>query len=492
MGVVLRWLGQWFPDALFYGLTALALVLGLVKCTRPLLGNAAALRRAADLLEKGARAKLARPVWADPAFLGKPLAPAWRAFLRTAETARGGGVPCNVADVLNEESVILLPGKAALAEIIPGICTSLGILGTFVGLSMGINGLDISDLQSYITLTTGIALAFNTSIVGIVASLLFNTLQKFSVGRASAALDRFYAAFYAYGIQQPPAPETQLLAYQREQTGALSQFAHDMSVNLAEEIHNAIAAAMAPVQRSMDDFLNAATRAQIDGLDFVVSRFIDRMNTLLDGQLTHLRESLSDTAEGQSQMQTVLADTLNALRERSEETAQTHEAARQMVEQFVAAVERVDAAAHRAENTQTDTVELLDQLGQASERQARYLSALQKYQVELQGSFQDYTLWTDKFVTGLEERTNAQNESLEQVAAEMHASAELLRGAYKSFVESVELGLSGTLGLFDVNMQKLMQQVQGTLSEIETTMVSLEEAMTRAAAAAQGVDREVS
>jgi hypothetical protein len=490
MAVVLRWLGQWFPDALFYGLTALALVLALAKCTFPLLRNAAALRRAADLLEKGARAKLARPVWVEPTFLGKKLAPTWRAFLRTAETARGGGVPCNVADIVHEESVILLPGRAALAEIIPGICTSLGILGTFVGLSMGINGLDISDLQSYIRLTTGIALAFNTSIVGIVASLLFNTLQRFAVGRASAALDAFYAAFYAYGIQQPPAAETQLLSYQREQTGVLSQFAQEMSINLAEEIHGAIASAMAPVQRSMEDFLNAATRAQVDGLDFVVSRFIDRMSTLLDGQIGRLRESLSATAEGQAQAQEALAETLRTVRQVSEETAQTHGAAQEMVAQFVAAVERVNGVTHEAEATQADTAALLDQISEASERQARYLSALQSYQVKLQSSFQDYTLWTDKFVTGLEERTAAQNEAMEQVAADMHGSAELLRGAYKSFVESVELGLSNTLGLFDINLQKLMQQVHSTLGDIETTMISLESALSRAANA-KGSKREV-
>ncbi|MDR0896480.1 MAG: MotA/TolQ/ExbB proton channel family protein [Oscillospiraceae bacterium] len=490
MAVVLRWLGQWFPDALFYGLTALAFLLAIAKCTHPLLRNAAALRRAADLLEKGARAKLARPVWVEPAFLGKRLAPTWRAFLRTAETARGGGVPCNVADVVNEESIILLPGRAALAEIIPGICTSLGILGTFVGLSMGINGLDISNLESYLQLTTGIALAFNTSIVGIVASLLFNAIHRFALGRASAALDAFYAAFYAYGIQQPPAAETQLLSYQREQTGALSQFAHDMSVNLADEIHHAIATAMAPVQRSMEDFLNAATRAQVDGLDFVVSRFIDRMNSLLDGQIGKLRETLNETAMGQSQTQEALAETLRTVRQLSEETTQAHVAAQEMVGQFIAAVERVDGATRHVEGAQADTAILLETITQASERQARYLSALQKYQVKLQSSFQDYTVWTDKFVTGLEDRTAAQNEAMEQVAAEMHDSAELLRGAYTSFVESVELGLTGSLGLFDVNMQKLVQQVQVTLNDIESTMIALENTIARAAG--QGSDREVS
>ena len=57
-------------------------------------------------------------------------------------------------------------------------------------------------------------------------------------------------------------------------------------------ISSLVASAMAPVQRTMDDFINAATRAQIDGLDYIVARFIDRMNSSLDGQFKHLGETL--------------------------------------------------------------------------------------------------------------------------------------------------------------------------------------------------------
>ena len=43
-----------FPDCLFYLLTAIVFVIGCVKCIRPISKSASALERAAELLEEGA------------------------------------------------------------------------------------------------------------------------------------------------------------------------------------------------------------------------------------------------------------------------------------------------------------------------------------------------------------------------------------------------------------------------------------------------------
>lgn len=478
-----------FPDAVFYALIAVIFLFGIVRCALPVLRNASSLRHARQLLLEGSKAKLARPVWTDPSFIGKELQPVWRGFLQSADMGASSGVATDVADYVHDDVIISEPGKASLALLIPGLCTSLGILGTFVGLSMGLNGLDVMEIGSYTQLTSGISLAFNTSIVGIIASIAFNVFNSHAIGRARTAEDEFIAAFYAHAIPQPVDTSTQLLSYEHDQARALAAFAEDMSVHIGGEIQHAIATAMTPVTRTMEDFMHAATRAQVDGLDYIVARFIDRMNKALDGELKKLGQALSETADGQIRAQAKLLGIVGSIDELAKSVVDIHGVSEQLVARFDGYVGAMGSAYKEISNTQADTQDALQDIGEASLRQAKYLSALQEYQSQFQASFQEYTIWTDKFVGGLEERTGAQNAAMEQIAMEMRASGELLRGAYKSFTEAVELGLANALGLFDENMQTLMRQVNGTLSDIQSTMGQLEETVRRASAATD-TDRE--
>ncbi|MBR5065284.1 MAG: carboxylesterase family protein, partial [Oscillospiraceae bacterium] len=62
-------------------------------------------------------------------------------------------------------------GNAGLAELIPNLLTSLGILGTFMGLSRGLSSLNFADSARLISgipdLLSGMRFAFGTSVAGI-------------------------------------------------------------------------------------------------------------------------------------------------------------------------------------------------------------------------------------------------------------------------------------------------------------------------------------
>ncbi len=481
-----------FLDALFYVLTAVVFLIGVVKCVVPVLKNASRLERAAELLSEGANAKLSRPVWQDARFLGKKLQDVWQAFLNCVSTVGPGAQACDVSDYVNEETVIDTPGRAGLADLVPGFCTSLGILGTFVGLTLGLSKVDMMDTASYVELTNGIALAFKTSIVGVIGSLVFSFLHRYAIGRAKRAMDRFSSAFYAYGLPKPAETGAQLLAYQREQADALTHFNRELGERLAGEIYQAVASALQPMQQTMDRYMSLSTRAQIEGLDMIVGRFIERMDSVLSGQLRNLSATISHLVATQENSSAaveksgaVLAELAGAMERLQKETTET-------LERFSGLAKAVEQANQQIDRTQTDTVALLDEVADASAKQSRYLSALQDYQKKLQASFQDYTVWTDKFASVMEDKTTAQNEALEQIAADMRASSELLNGAYKSFVESIEVGLANALGLFDENMQNLVRQMNGALGEIHKTMHALETSLRRAGPKLQENEREVS
>jgi len=470
-----------FPDAIIYGLILFFFLLGIVKCVRPVLRNASALHRATDLLEEGAKAKLAKPVWQGPSFLGKRLASVWRAYLKSEELSHSRGLSTDIAEFVHEDSMITEPGRAQLADIIPGICTSIGILGTFIGLLVGLSGLDVMDVDSYLRLTSGISLAFATSIAGLIGSLLFNCINKFAFGRCAKALEVFTRAFYMYGVPQPADRATQMVAYGREQADSVAAFAHELGRTMAEELHRAVTVSMAPVQRALEEYLNAATRAQVEGLDYLVARFIERMNASIGGSFTKLQEMIDDTVAGQAKAQQEMLTAASAVSQMAQTVINAQGMSGEVIERFTNYVATIEQHYRDISLARSDSADILEEMGDTSARQATYLQQLMAYQEQLSASFRDYSEWTDRFVSGLASSTGAQEEHLDQIAMEMRASSELLRGSYKGFVESIEVGLANALGLFDENMNGLTLKIQKTLADIHRTLEGVEKTLAKAA-----------
>lgn len=86
-----------------------------------------------------------------------------------------------IDDIINEEELSLRCWQGVVLQI-PGTLTGLGLLGTFIGLIMGIGSVQVSSADAILagieTLFEGIRVAFYTSISGVILSILFNMLYK--------------------------------------------------------------------------------------------------------------------------------------------------------------------------------------------------------------------------------------------------------------------------------------------------------------------------
>lgn len=91
----------------------------------------------------------------------------------------------NAAEVFNASSLAhgLVGNRFLLA--LPGILTGIGVLGTFVGLQIGIGALELDSSQienidkSIAPIIKGCSTAFATSVWGVLCSLLFIVVEKF-------------------------------------------------------------------------------------------------------------------------------------------------------------------------------------------------------------------------------------------------------------------------------------------------------------------------
>ncbi|MCE5342109.1 MAG: MotA/TolQ/ExbB proton channel family protein [Eubacteriales bacterium] len=358
---------------LVYGAIALVSLVGILKCIYPVLRNGALLNRAVMKLERGAVGN-ERPVWREARFLGQAMRPDWQRFLLNAGQLDLRGMPCNAQEYINEDTVIYKPGHAQLAEMIPSLLTSLGILGTFMGLMQGLTNLDLGNaantISSIPTLLGGMTFAFATSVAGISCSLCFNMVNRIAVGHAFKALDSFDEAFYELAMPRPLDAEVQMICQKQDDEANLQRAADQISSQMAGAVEMAVSRAVHPLTMSLDNFIQGTSREQVDGIKRIVNQFMQQMNASMSGQFS------------------ALADTLAMLNQNQTATHKNLQRTLAVAESLVEDAKRVEMSTRKSTGepdgeAQARQEEMVTLLRQTIERQAAAMGDITRTQVEI-------------------------------------------------------------------------------------------------------------
>lgn len=181
-------------DFWIYLVMAVIFLSGVILCVHPVKKIRKALRKAEKHL--GSRRADGSYLYDSPEFLNcRALNDHWKRFLSNLDLMRKNNAVCEVYDFINPQTAIHGPGHSAYGEMIPGILTTLGIIGSFYGIVKGLSTLDLSTTQSMnqsiSVLISGMRTAFNTSIVGAVLALVFQVLRRITIGNAERTLKIF-------------------------------------------------------------------------------------------------------------------------------------------------------------------------------------------------------------------------------------------------------------------------------------------------------------
>ena len=470
--------GVFSLDALIYLAIFLLFITAMLHSVLPLTRVAARLRRAARVIITENKQNKEKKSWSDLNFLGDKLQSTWTDFLQNAEMRDAHGGSCDVTQYINEETIIFAAGGTRLAELAPGIFTSLGILGTFLGLVMGLSGLTLNAADTSALLSAmeqligGMSTAFITSIVGVVASICFNLIYNRTLGKCEKAIDRFCDVFSLYAMPKPVSEETAMLSLQQEQTAYMRQAVEEIGQKLAVQMEQSILRAMLPVQRSMDNFILAATQAQVEGVDRIAQVFVQRMNVALGQEFEHLRRTLAETGMEQQKTQQELRAASEAIARMTQDVVNMHQLSQGVLEHFRDYVADMDAARAHVEDTNERTIELLTAMNKTSGQQAMYLSKLQEYQAALTAAQQHHAAMADSFLRNAQEQTRSTEREMERVAEAMRAGSETLAGSYDVFTRKTQENMARTTALFDESISASIAQLDKTLANVrETTQV---------------------
>ena len=357
---------------------------------RPLWRTTSALRRAITRLQDNAGKQLEKPVWQESRFVGRRLKNSWLRFLQNAEQLDRRGLPTNVEDYINDDTVTHGPGNAGLAELIPNLLTSLGILGTFMGLSRGLSSLNFADstqlIQGIPDLLSGMRFAFGTSVAGISCSLVFTMLNRISHGSSYRAIDDLVTSFTQLAMSRPLDNDVQMIIQNQDRNFMLQGINETLADRLAENVGRSITRAMTPVTESMDRFIVGATRNQIEGVNAIVSRFLSEMDRSLGGQFSSLSQTMSALEQSQIQASRATGENLAAAEGIIHNAQSLQEITSHALDKFDRYMSALDEVRERDATFETRAAQLLGDMRQESKDMAGLLSGLAEKIHDLTGN----------------------------------------------------------------------------------------------------------
>lgn len=220
----------------------------------------------------------------------------YRAQLRRSGSGFASARIVPIDDFVNE-SLIEKAANSHFNSVIPGTLTGLGILGTFIGLSLGLasfSGDDIYTISDNVgPLLSGMKVAFHTSVYGIFFSLIYTFIYRSIMANAFDRLDSFLTTFKHYTNLAPSESEatTAMLVYQSNTAALLKE---------------------------MLAYMRGNSREQTDSMNEIVERFCQQMTYTLNTDFQVLGRTLKEVNEsqrGSAEMFKHLADTTAQLTE---------------------------------------------------------------------------------------------------------------------------------------------------------------------------------
>lgn len=210
----------------------------------------------------------------------------------------------DVEDYFNEEELDNHIHKRLL-EMVPDIFTSLGILGTFVGLVWGLKNFEPTNYEAMTTsvsaLVDGIKVAFLTSIYGISLSIVYTYGMKSEYSSMAEALQTFLGRFHSHVM---PSAENEsrnlLLSSQKNQTAAMNQMAEQFSVQMADSFEKVITPTFKKMNDSLDTLVTSVTQCQEDAIREILNVFLKEMNDSFGVQFSEFGKSLAQLKDAQT------------------------------------------------------------------------------------------------------------------------------------------------------------------------------------------------
>lgn len=380
------------------------------------------------------------------------------------------GMDCDVEDYIFE-SELLESCNYNVCTQVAGILTALGILGTFLGLVLGLRSFDFSNADqmtsSVEALVGGLNVAFYTSIYGVTLSILYNIIFRRITTGLTQELNHFYDAFNsALEPVSQKAMVERMDSRQAENNALMQDIKALLDERLGERLGHQMAETLTPVFdriiQSLDSMMLDFHKEQANSLEKMVDAFVDRMGGALNSHVKALGESVDELSQAQKTMSVELQRLIKQIVKTSKDTSQINEHAGIILEQL------------------SGYIPLLTQISQDS---AKVIENMVKWSEDIQKMTDTQHLAMEKMTVEQNDllKVMAEHEgNLDQTCEEISANQQQLSESLTEFTKAAQIiaereedplqldGIKDMLSGYMTTMQKLQQESAQNIENIQS------------------------
>lgn len=373
----------------------------------------------------------------------RPFSKCLNRFLQDIHRSQSG--ICDIEDYINEDEAEAYAHKRML-DLVPDILTSLGILGTFVGLVWGLRSFQPSTYEtmtsSVSSLVDGIKVAFMTSIYGLLLSILFSSSLKAGYQAMADAMGLFLERFHTRLI---PSAEMEaqniLINNQKEQNELMRGLTKDFSDQVAHGFAENMAPTLERINTQLGTMMTSISTSQQMFLKDIVNSFVGEMKKTFSTEFSQFGETLNN-----------LNDMTNRNIAYSQQTSQ------KMAKELEAAFTKDEQNMHAA-------------LSAVSAMQGKMQDAVDRMTEQNQHIILNYTRIQEEAIANL---TKSEKESAGFWVACNQAMQNYLQEAAKTCEqftktqENMDKVLQGIAVVYQKN-EKLLEDYEKQMAELKTT-----------------------
>ncbi|WP_435620490.1 MotA/TolQ/ExbB proton channel family protein [Thermoanaerobacterium thermosulfurigenes] len=416
----------------------------------------------------------------------------------------------NAIDVFDYTALVEIPGKRKIFNMMPGVFTGLGILGTFVGLVLGLSDLNFSGNtqvleQGINNLISGMYLAFLTSIAGLISSLVWSWVDRKLLNYYRKKIDTLHSLykniFDEKGIDYYL---KEIRDIQEEQKTYMQKFVSDLSLEISNVFSNILEQRIFPefanivnqyvtskIVESFDNsigeikqsseiskqmiekFANLAYENQLEGVNKIIDKFIEGMDTSLKGKFTDLGESIDEMIKWQQMVKEGMNELMEKLSNNILNLQDVNKAIENAITNFSDYFDKVNAAnEHLVENiSKLESVSL--NVNMLVEDMLKMMNEINQQKDLLLKDKTEHVQIVSNYISEINEKFELLQTSYANISKNIDILNNSLKQSMDEFANKTHEGLKRSLSLFDEELANIISYLNSTLSEIKESVDEL-------------------
>lgn len=355
------------------------------------------------------------------------------------------------SNFFTEQALVDTPMRTEFYKHLPGILTGLGIIGTFSGLILGLQGFKVSDDASVVrtsleTLIVSVGGAFVLSGTAIALAMLITTFEKFIVNSRYIEVEALCGLIDSLFDAGAGEEYLQRLVDASETSATQAmQMKESLVTDLKQVLTELTQQQIATMTATSSQLGQAITTSLTEGLADPLTRISNAVQAVGNSQGEAVNKLLTDVLGGfTAQMESMFGSQMRGMNEMLVQTANTIQTASQRFEQLAGQIQQAGSGAADAMAKRMD-----EALHQMQQRQAEANEQMRLFIDQLKGNV-----------------AKGQSESAELTLGMMRELSETT----SQLVQGLQQQAHGAQSEHQQRQQEMSAQMQTTLAQMQDSM----------------------